>query len=427
MGILKNIGEGLAIIESKATTLVAKPNVVNPANDQAILAAALKDVKRVLPYKMKAVSNNRQDMKTWKDALDLVQSDEPKNFALQDLYTRVMDDALLSSQIENRMTKFFGLEWNLVNPKNGEADEEQTTKLKDSSAWREITKAILETHYLEYNLIELSITKNIDGDEVINIEKLPRTHIVPQLGRYYFDYTEDKFIEYRNMREYGVYILEFDSKKRGLVNKAIPHVLMKKFSQSCWAELCEIYGIPPRFMKTNTQDPAMLKRSEQMMSDMGAAAWFVIDENEHFEFAQGVSTNGDVYRNLITLCNNEMSMLVSGAIIAQDTVNGNRSKDESAKDVLWDLVLQDVVTSQDYWNRVVLPALKKLGFIKGDVKFRYTIPEDQTEDWKRVVEALPFFDIDPEWVKKTFGIEIIGKKEAPASTQKLNLGIDFFD
>lgn len=427
MGILKNIGEGLAIIESKVTTLAAKPNVVNPANDQAILAAALKDVKRVLPYKMKAVSNNRQDMKTWKDALDLVQSDEPKNFALQDLYTRVMDDALLSSQIENRMTKLFGIEWNLVNPKTGEADEEQTTKLKDSSAWREITKAILETHYVEYNLIELSITKNIDGDEQINIDKLPRTHIVPQLGRYYFDYTEDKFIEYRNMREYGVYILEFDSKKRGLVNKAIPHVLMKKFSQSCWAELCEIYGIPPRFMKTNTQDPAMLKRAEQMMGDMGAAAWFVIDENEEFQFAQGVSTDGNVYKNLIQLCNNEMSMLVSGAIIAQDTVNGNRSKDESAKDVLWDLVLQDVVTCQDYWNRTVLPSLKKLGFVKGDVKLRYTIPEDLTEDWKRVVEALPFFDIDPEWVKKTFGLEILGKKEASPATQKLNLGMDFFD
>jgi hypothetical protein len=427
MGFLKNIGEGLIILAGGSGKTVVHSTTTDGKLSKAELANAMKDVKRVLPYKIKAVSNNRQDIKTWKDALDLVQSDEPKNFALQDLYTRVMDDALLSSQMENRMTKLFGVEWNLVNPKNGEADVEQTTKLKDSSAWREITKAILETHYVEYNLIELSLSKNIEGEEIINIEKLPRTHIVPQLGRYYFDYTEDKFIEYRSMREYGVYILEFDSKKRGLINKAIPHVLMKKFSQSCWAELCEIYGIPPRFMKTNTQDPAMLQRAEQMMGDMGAAAWFVIDETEEFQFAQGVTTNGDVYRNLITLCNNEMSMLVSGAIIGQDTVNGNRSKDESAKDVLWDLVLQDVVTSQDYWNRVVLPALKKLGFIKGDVKFRYTIPEDQTEDWKRVVEALPFFDIDPEWVKKTFGIEIIGKKEAPASTQKLNLGIDFFD
>jgi hypothetical protein len=41
--------------------------------------------------------------------------------------------------------------------------------------------------------------------------------------------------------------------------------------------------------------------------------------------------------------------------------------DESAKDLLCDLVLLDVVTSQDYWNRTVLPALKKLGFVKGDV------------------------------------------------------------
>ncbi|WP_446662918.1 phage portal protein family protein, partial [Flavobacterium psychrophilum] len=35
-----------------------------------------------------------------------------------------------------------------------------------------------------------------------------------------------------------------------MLNKAVSHVLFKRFAQSCWSELCEIYGIPPRVLKT---------------------------------------------------------------------------------------------------------------------------------------------------------------------------------
>lgn len=34
-----------------------------------------------------------------------------------------------------------------------------------------------------------------------------------------------------------------------------------------------------------------------MLREMGAAAAFVIDTTEEFQFAQGVTTNGDVYSN----------------------------------------------------------------------------------------------------------------------------------
>jgi len=97
------------------------------------------------------------------------------------------------------------------------------------------------------------------------------------------------------MPEYGAWILEFGQPgELGLLNNCVPHVLMKRFAQSCWSELCEIYDIPPRVMKTNTHDRGMVTRAEKMMKDMGSAAWFIIDGSEEFEFAQGVSTNGDV-------------------------------------------------------------------------------------------------------------------------------------
>lgn len=411
MGILNNISNGLEQI-AKATFVSA--SLKSQPTDAAKLE--LKDVKkRVLNYKPKAISTTRQDVKDWKNALASLDAEEPKNYPIQIMWQRAMDDGLLSSQIDNRKTEMFGIDWYLKTAA-GEIDEDQTKKIKDSTFWRDITTAMLDAYYLQYSLVELSMGKTVDGEDTISIEVIPRTHVVPQLGRFFPDYTEeDKFIEYRKMKEFGVYLLEFNSNKRGHINKAVKHVLMKDFAQSCWAELCEIYGIPPRFMKTNTQDTAMLNRAEKMMSDMGAAAWFIIDETEEFEFAQGVTSNGDVYNGLISLCNNEMSMLISGAIIGQDTKNGTRSKDEAAQEMLKKLVLQDMVTCQDYWNRIVIPALKKIGYINGDVKFHYSIPEDLSDLWKRVVDTLPHFDIDPEWMKTKFGIEIIGKKEAKST------------
>lgn len=421
MGILNNLTAGIGLMFGSQRNDL---NMQVTPTEKAILSALKKaGSNKALTYVPKAISNTRKDIKHWKDAVSAAEAEDPKNFALQDLYTRAMDDGLLSSQIENRQTELFGIDWNLKKP-NGEIDVEQTKALKNSGVWRAITTAMLDTLYFEYSLIELSYEKNIEGKDVLKMDLIPRTHVVPQIGRFYPDYTEDKFVSYRDIPEYGIWVLEFWSKKRGLVNKAIKHVLMKDFTQSCWAELGEIYGIPPRVLKTDTGDTTQLAVKEKMMADMGAAAWFIIDQHEEMEWAQGVSTNGDVYNGLISLCNNEMSMLVSGAIIAQDTKNGNRSKDESAQKVLMARVLQDSITAQDYWNSVVLPALRKIGFIKGDVTFEYEIPEDLVELWKRVVDTLPYFEIDQEWITNKFRIQITGKREQPAA--KLSLAESFF-
>jgi phage gp29-like protein len=415
-----NVAQGIA-------TMLGKEIGSASAGTQGIQLSA-KDLanakKRVLNYDLKAVSRTREDIKTWKAALTQAEHPEtPKNFRLQQLYNLVADDALLTSQIENRKNKLYGVSYALRGS-NGEVNEVETEKLQESGLFRDITNAILDSTYYGYSLIELQENQNIDKEQFYMADVIPRTNVVPRLGAFYKDYAEDKFIKYREIREFGIWVLEFDTKGIGLLNKAVKHVLMKDFAQSCWAELCEIYGIPPRYLKTNTQDTEMLKRGAKMMADMGAAAWMIIDNEETLEFADGIQTTGDVYKNLIQLCNNENSMLISGAIIAQDTVNGSRSKDESAQGVLWEKVLEDMVMVQDQWNRFVIPSLRKLGVISGDVKFKFDIPEDLKELWGRVVQALPHYDIDPVWVKEKFGIEVTGKK-AP-QTGLLNHGESFF-
>lgn len=387
-----------------------------------------KEDRKTLNWESRAIDNSRKDIRAFRKAQAQAENhDMPSNFKLQTIYKNIYDDGLLFSQIDNRQSKVFNVDFRLESA-TGVINDDQTTILKNNVPWRDLHKAILESTFFEYSLVELDYKKNVEGEYSLTCESIPRMNLLPQKGLFFPDVIDPvNSINYKDAPEYGTWWLEFgNAKERGLLNKAVPQVLMKSFAQSCWAELCEIYGIPPRYMKTNTQDDAMLNRAERMMRDMGAAAWFIIDETEEFKFADGVTTNGDVYDNLIHLCNNEMSMLISGAIIGQDTVNGNRSKDESAQDVLWEKIMVDLVLVENNYNSIILPALKKLGILKGDLKFKFDIPEDLELLWNRVKDAINNYDFDVDWMNEKFGLKITGVKQQTLPGANLKLDEGFF-
>lgn len=361
-------------------------------------------VRKIVP---KSISRVRKDMDSWRRALRQADSIErPRRRELMDLYADVMLDALLTSQIEQRIGRTLSAEFSLKDTA-GKVDEESTRILSEAVWFPLLLRYMLESVFYGHSLVEFSASE-VSGLEVTLI---PRQNVVPEEGLFLFDSTADEGIRYRDMREYGTYVLEFGSPRNyGLLNKAVPHALFKKFAHSCWSELCEIYGIPPRYVKTNTQDPEMLDRAEQMLRDMGSAAYFIIDTTEEFQFANGVSTNGDVYNNLISLCNSEMSLLVSGAQIGQDTKNGNRSKEEISVKQLVKYVNADKRLMEDYMNSTVLPALFRLGILPDGLRFSFNSEEDTGQLWERTAQAMQYYEIDPDWIREKFGIEVTGKR-----------------
>lgn len=170
-------------------------------------------------------------------------------------------------------------------------------------------------------------------------------------------------------------------------------------------------------MKTNTRDVQALNRAEQMMRDMAAAAWFIIDDTENFEFAStGTPASGEVYNGLIRLCNDEISLLISGAILGQDTQFGTRGKEQVSQDLLQDLVSADQTLVEQYMNDKVLPALYKIGLLPVEaLRFEYDKSEDVSELWQRTKEILPYKEVDSEWIKTKFGIEVKDKKVTPTT------------
>jgi phage gp29-like protein len=390
-------------------------------------AGALDNTKLVNQIIEKSMSRVRQDVGSWNTALTMARkADQPKRHLLYNLYDEISIDGLLASQLGNRLLKSLSSNFTIAD-KSGKLNEEATALLQDKIWVNEINKAILGSITHGHSVVEFEWMG--EGDTMdLTCSLIDRQNIEPRDGLFYPDYNADKSTPYRMMAEYGTWLLEFGNPKElGLLNSAVPHVLFKRFAQSCWSELCEIAGIPPRVMKTDTQNMAMLRRAERMMKDMGAAAWFIIDESEKFEWAAASNANGDVYQKLMTFCNNEISMLISGAVMGQDTVNGSNSKEKTMQDTLQTLVNADLSLIEQYWNTKVIPALINIGLLSGECVFSYPETEDIAQLWTMVKDSMTSYEMDVEWMNSTFGLKIIKAKEvAAAAPTNLSLGGDFF-
>lgn len=373
----------------------------------------------------KTISQTRKDIQSWKMAERMANSVEnPKFQFIQELFTTISKDPLLKSQINNRNLKTLSKKI-ILKKENGKVDEEQSKNINKSLFTRKINKAILNAKYKMHSLIEFDYK-----DDEFLVTRINRSHIDPKNGLFYPDLNKDQKIKFRETPEYGTWLIEIDhSEELGLLNDAVPYALFKKFAMSCYSELCEIYGIPPRVLKTDTRNPQSMNRGKRMMEDMGAAAWFIIDESETFEFAKGVSTNGDVYSNLISLCNNEMSLLISGAIIGQDTKHGSKGKELSSQEVLASLVEDDQQEVTQIWNTNIIPALTNIGVLTGDLTFEFEQTEDVEQLWTWTKEVLPHKNVDNDWIKEKFGIEVSDKVNAnPAPNLSLSANpTAFFD
>lgn len=380
-------------------------------------------IRNIIP---KTISRTRSDIATWRSALRSADSvDNPRRARLVNLYDDTMLDAHLTSQVELR--EQFVLSTPFALQKNEQADEEMTKQFNAASWVTTLNKHILDSGIYGHTLIELTTT----ATDALKVTLLPRQNVIPEKGMLLLREDDGKGLKYRELREFGTWVLEFgEPHDYGLLNKAVPHVLFMRFAQACWSELCEIYGIPPRFIKTDTQSPEMLDRAEAMLKDMGSAAYFIIDRTEEFQFAKGADTNGDVYRNLIGLCKEAISVLINGAVLGQDTVNGNRSKEESSMKLFDKLVLADRKRLAGYWNSTVIPALVHIGLLGEGYTFVWQQEEDVEKLWAMTKDILQYKDVPNDWIQAKFGIECTDKA-FPAQSQTLGARLsgtsDFFD
>lgn len=340
----------------------------------------------------------RKDISDWQLAINQTLAQTPKWIKLQEMYESLMFDAHLQSQVSLRKNKTLGLPWRLL----------QGEKELDTQEFNDTIKAFIEQSldslYYGYSIVLLNTA---DG----SVTPIDRRNIDPRNHLLYDNPLLGSALPYRELPEYGKTLLEFNHGDNGLLVQAAPHVLFKRFAQSCWSELCEIYGMPPRYIKTNTNDKELVHKYEQALANIGSGASYVLDLDDEMGFASTNATNGEVYANLINLCKSEISLLICGAMVGQDTMYGSNAKEQSSQDLLQDIIDADKEYVTNHINGVVLPALEALG-LPQNCTFEFIQQEDNSELFAQTIQAAAYFDIDPEWFKEKFGIEVTAAKQA---------------
>jgi hypothetical protein len=101
-------------------------------------------------------------------------------------------------------------------------------------------------------------------------------------------------------------------------------------------------------------------------------------------------------------------MLLHGAIIGQDTKNGNESKEKVSVNQLLRLAESDKRLVEGYMNTTVLPALFRIGMLPDGLVFAFDPQEDTDELYTRTIGFMQYLEPDIEWINQKFGTQFTG-------------------
>ncbi len=376
------------------------------SNKRTVLPPQVNRPGRVSPSLIKTVVREqvmryRADIDDWQQALRQAENALfPDRRRLLDIYANIEIDGLLSSQIGNRARGTTSARFELLNAEN-KPDQTASEILQDSIPFKAILSAVQSTYLYGNTVIEYDQASYDPMEDII----VDRRHIMPETGIFRERIYDQVGIAYREAAEYGISILEFGKKyDLGLLNKVVPHVLMKKFAMGCFSEFAERFGQPIPIVKTNTEDQTMINRLESMFSDMGSSAGMILDNSEMFELGAAIVSDGALYETLMRLLNNEISMLISGAIIGQDTKNGNESKESLSIQILEGLQKEDRTNAASAINSKVIPAFVAQGIIPDGLRFKFCEEEDLEALWQKCVDIAPFYKPNKQFLEKKFGL-----------------------
>jgi phage gp29-like protein len=367
------------------------------------------------------VARARKDIKSWRTAMQVAETiDNPRRILLYNLYDELILDARVTTEIQKRILAVKGHPFNLVD-KDGKANADLTNLFKQPWFYQFIEHAMNALFY-GHSLIQIS---EIADGLIKKIELVNRRHVIPERGLFVFKQDDDKGISYRTDKQYAGWLIEVGAPKDlGLLSKAAPHVLYKRFTQSAWSEFTEIFGMPLRYGKTNVKDPESLNHMENMMINMGVASYAVIDNDEEITFVESARTDGAVYSNLINMCNAEISQLINGAVVGDASQGGSLAKEQVGERIGLSITDADIQFIESYINSELFPKLLSIGYPIADISISFEQSKSLSEIWTITQGLLNYYEVDEDFITQTFGVPVTEKRQSPAPN--LNASTGFF-
>lgn len=384
-------------------------------------------------------SLTKKDIGSWRQAWQVaIDIENPKRSTLYDIYTDCLVDLHLSGCIGQRKGKTLQKEFRLIG-KDGKENEEATALLKKEWFF-DFVDIALDSRFWGHSLIQLGdVINDSEGIRFNGVELVPRKHVCPEFGVVLRETSDDpkNGITYRE-GDFANWCIEIGKPRDlGLLLKCAPSCISKKNMLAFWDMFGEIFGVPMRVARTNTQDAKERARIEQSLDKMGAAFWALFSEGTDIEIKE--SSRGDaynVYDRRVDRCNSELS---KGVLMQTMTIDSGSSlsQSETHLEIFEDVVAADARLIACIVNDKLLPLMVKHGFPVKGLSFEWDnaasfSPAEQRE-MERVL--LQYYDIDPQYFIDKYNIGITGIRQSQSLQDEMALPdgktdfpvSDFFD
>lgn len=351
---------------------------------------------------------------TWKTALMMANdNNNPDRSLLMQNYNSLLFDCHLSACIDTRVLKVQRSKFKIVNANNGEENED-LTNLFVRKWFADFMEYAILSEFVGSSLIEIS-----ELNDLLEIEKLteiPQSNFKPKLGLIVKESGDTKGWAYKEGALADYYIQIGSDNDLGMLQNLGPIVISKKVALGSWLDFIEKFGVPPRWVITDTIDDKRIKQLNDMMQQMISASFGVLQGNEKIEFANVPSTNADkVFDLLIERCNSEISKRVLGATGTMDEKSfvGSALVHQS---MAFERHAADKARVANIVNKELIPRLMKISSAYSKLNGHY-FEFDETFELEpsvlidKAIALSQYYELDLEYITKRTGIPILGIKE----------------
>jgi hypothetical protein len=351
---------------------------------------------------MVSVDRTMKDIAYFRSALRNAESIYyPNRTRLYDLYEDVKLDGHLTGIMNKRIDAVLNKQLCFY---KDDKEVEEIEPLLGSMCFRELKKTILQTIFHGISGMEF-----IPGAE-IEFEEIPRKHIKPENGVIAQDQSSYEGTPYKDLS--NVWVI---GKKRdyGLLLHCSVYALYKKGGFGDYAQYLEIFGQPIRVFKYDANDITTKTQLAEAANNAGSSLALVIPNQANFEIMDGKSSNanGDLQKQFIESCNNEMDIAILGN--TETTGNSNGGSNAKAKEhgkQQNEITKSDMIYLLNHLNTPkCLAILKSYGFPVDGGKFKFEKEIDLTAlTQKSVIDATVIsavgLPVSDDYFYDTYGI-----------------------
>lgn len=314
-------------------------------------------------------------MDAWRTAVELASSPlNPSRLPLLMLYREACKDAHLSSQIQTALYSVLEQPFVLIE-RAGKQPDEARTDLLQRPWFDEFIEHALDAKYWGHSLIEFApleaVEESLATHEFQRVLLVPREHVKPESGQIVIYPTDTNGFSFRQT-PWNQWLIEVGQPDDlGLLLKAVPEVTWKRFSRSDWSRRSEKFGMPLVVMKTSARQEAELDKKEEMLANIGANGYAMLDTTDEIEFKEsGQADAYKIYSELAGFCDQQVSKLVVGQTMTADA-GASLSQSEVHERILDRYVTADLRFVQKLVNFRLLPFLIAHGYPLKGYRFQY--------------------------------------------------------